>query len=79
MTTDMPTLTNSEAMRASPRKVWPWAVETKIWPGGIPEYVQWISGVLAPADAVVRSARADDPWRANWCRKHGPTYGGCGD
>ena len=65
------------AMRSAPRKVWPWAVETKIWAGGIPERVPWISGVLAPADAVVTSAPADDPWRANWCRKHGPVYGGC--
>jgi hypothetical protein len=65
------------AMRSSPRKVWPWAVDVKIWPGEIPEHVPWISGVLAPADAVVRSAPADDPWRRKWCQKHGPTYGGC--
>ena len=66
------------AMRKSPRKVWPWAVDPKIWAGGIPEHVPWISGVLAPADAVVRSAPADDQWRKRWCDKHGPTYGGCG-
>lgn len=65
------------AMRRSPRKVWPWAVEEKIWPGEIPELVPWISGVLAPADAVVSSARADDQWRKRWCDKHGPKYGGC--
>ena len=65
------------AMRKSPRKVWPWAVDPKIWAGGIPEHVPWISGVLAPADAVVRSAPADDQWRKRWCDKHGPTYGGC--
>jgi len=65
------------AMRRSPRKVWPWAVDEKIWPGEIPEHVPWIAGVLAPADAVVSSARADDQWRKRWCDKHGPTYGGC--
>ena len=56
---------------------WPWAVDPKIWPGEIPERVPWISGVLAPADAVVMSAPADDPWRANWCKRHGPKFGGC--
>lgn len=66
-----------QSMRKSPRNVWPWAVDPKIWPGGIPERVPWISGVLAPADAVVRSAAADDPWRRRWCEKHGPKYGGC--
>ena len=66
-----------EAMRASPREVWPWAVDKKIWGGGIPEKVPWISGVLAPADATVVSARADDQWRKRWCDKHGPKYGGC--
>ena len=66
-----------EAMRASPREVWPWAVDKKIWSGGIPEKVPWISGVLAPADATVVSARADDQWRKRWCDKHGPKYGGC--
>ena len=66
------------AMRKSPRKLWPWAVDPKIWAGGIPEHVPWISGVLAPADAVVHSAPADDQWRKRWCDKHGPTYGGCG-
>ena len=35
------------AMRKSPRKVWPWAVDPKIWAGGIPEHVPWIPGVLA--------------------------------
>lgn len=66
-----------EAMRKSPRKIWPWAVDTKIWPGEIPQDVPWISGVLAPADAVVSSARADDQWRKRWCDKHGAAYGGC--
>lgn len=64
-------------MRASPRKTWPWAVETKIWAGGIPKYIPWISGVLAPADATVQSARADDPWRKRWCDKYEKTYGAC--
>jgi len=66
-----------EAMRRSPREVWPWAVDRKIWPGEIPEHVPWISGVLAPADAQVVSAPADDQWRKRWCDKHGPKYGGC--
>lgn len=66
------------AMRKAPRSVWPWAVDPKIWPAEIPEHVPWISGVLAPPEAVVVSARADDPWRRRWCQRHGPTYGGCG-
>ena len=41
--TDLPA-----AMRKSPRKVWPWAVDPKIWAGGIPEHVPWISGVPRP-------------------------------
>ena len=61
------------AMRKAPRKTWPWAVDPKIWPGEIPEHVPWISGVLAPADAVIRSAPADDRWRKRWCDR----YGGC--
>ena len=66
-----------EAMRKSPRKLWPWAVDENIWPGGIPERVPWISGVLAPPQAVVQSASADDPWRRRWCEKHGQAFGGC--
>jgi len=66
-----------ESMRRSPRQIWPWAVDVKIWPGGIPEKIPWISGVLAPANAVVRSAPADDPWRKRWCDKHGAQYGAC--
>ena len=66
-----------EAMRKSPRKLWPWAVESAIWAEGIPEQIPWISGVLAPADALVTSAPADDPWRKRWCDKHGAEYGGC--
>lgn len=65
------------AMRRSPRKLWPWAVDVSIWSGDIPERVPWISGVLAPAEAVVKSAPADDPWRRRWCEKHGGAYGGC--
>ena len=49
-----------QSMRKSPRNVWPWAVDPKI--RRHPERVPWIS-VLAPADAVVRSAAADDPWQ----------------
>ena len=67
------------AMRKSPRKEWPWAVDEKIWAGGIPEEVPWISGVLAPEGATVRSAPADDPWRRNWCKRHGAKYGGCSE
>ena len=66
-----------EAMRKSPRAIWPWAVEPKIWPGGIPKKIPWISGVLAPADAMVTSAPADDGWRKRWCDKHGAEHGGC--
>ena len=66
-----------QAMRNSPRAIWPWAVETRIWPGEIPEEVPWISGVLAPADAVVVSAPADDRWRKRWCDKHSAKYGPC--
>jgi len=56
-------------MRSSPREIWPWAVDKKIWAGGIPEQVPWISGVLAPADATIVSAPADDRWRQRWCGK----------
>ena len=56
-------------MRSSPREIWPWAVDKKIWAGGIPEQVPWISGVLAPADAIIVSAPADDRWRQRWCGK----------
>ena len=56
-------------MRSSPRETWPWAVDKKIWAGGIPEQVPWISGVLAPADAIIVSAPADDRWRQRWCGK----------
>ena len=56
-------------MRSSPRETWPWAVDKKIWAGGIPEHVPWISGVLAPADAIIVSAPADDRWRQRWCGK----------
>ena len=56
-----------EPMRSSPREIWPWAVDKKIWAGGIPEQVPWISGVLAPADATIVSAPADDRWRQRWC------------
>ena len=58
-----------EPMRSSPREIWPWAVDKKIWAGGIPEQVPWISGVLAPADATIVSAPADDRWRQRWCGK----------
>jgi len=66
-----------EPMRSSPRETWPWAVDKKIWAGGIPEQVPWISGVLAPADAIIVSAPADDRWRQRWCDKHGAKYGAC--
>ena len=61
-----------QAMRLSPRKTWPWAVEEKIWPGEMPEKVPWISGVLAPAAARIVSAKPDDKWRERWCNKYGP-------
>ena len=66
-----------EAMRSSPRETWPWAVDSKIWAGGIPKHVPWISGVLAPADATIVSAPADDRRRQRWCEKHGAKYGAC--
>jgi hypothetical protein len=66
-----------QSMRNSPREIWPWAVDRKIWPAGIPDEVPWISGVLAPADAIVRSAPADDRWRKRWCDKHSAQYGAC--
>ena len=64
--------TYPEVMRSAPRKIWPWAVSEEIWPGPMPLYVPWVSGVLAPADAEVVSAPPNDKWRERWCKKHGP-------
>ncbi|KAL3893210.1 MAG: hypothetical protein SGPRY_014389 [Prymnesium sp.] len=66
-----------EAMRRAPRKVWPWPVDERIWPHGIPKDVPWISGVLAPPEVEVVSAPANDRWRHRWCAKHSATYGPC--
>ena len=60
------------ALRAAPRKIWPFSVAPAIWPGPVPSHVPWTSGVIAPANAIVRSAEPNDKWRRRWCERHGP-------
>ena len=60
------------AMRAAPRRTWPFPVASRIWPGPVPERIPWTSGVLAPAHALVESARPNDAWWERWCTRHGP-------
>jgi hypothetical protein len=74
---DMEAVPTRARTRCRRTQVWPWAVEEKLWAGGIPKEVPWISGVIAPADAEIVSAPADDRWRKRWCDKHGATYGAC--
>ena len=61
-----------EALRSSPRKIWPWAVEKSLWLGHMPTHIPWTSGVLAPANATIVSAEPNDKWRQRWCTKYGP-------
>ena len=61
-----------EIMRHAPRKIWPWAVDEKIWQGPMPYHVPWMSGVIAPADQQIVSSPPNDKWRERWCQKHGP-------
>eukprot|EP00965_Chrysotila_dentata_P251322 6209980-Pleurochrysis_carterae.AAC.3 len=49
-------------MRTARRRDWPFPVSRLIWPGSVPQLVPWISGVLAPADAMVVSAPSNDRW-----------------
>ncbi len=60
-------------MRAAPRKDWPWAVATNVWPWDVPEKIAWEAGLLAaPAAPVWRSTVLPD-WHHKFCRgKHGP-------
>lgn len=64
--------TYPEIMRHAPRKIWPWAVSEEIWKGPMPLQVPWMSGVIAPAEALIVSAPPNDRWRERWCAKHGP-------
>ena len=60
-------------MRRAPRKDWPWAVATNVWPWEVPEKIHWQAGLLAERNAPVwRGTRLPD-WHHKFCNgKHGP-------
>ena len=61
-----------DAMRASARRHWPFAVAKRTWPGPMPERVPWTSGVLAPAEQPIVSATPNDAWWERFCTRRGP-------
>ena len=61
--------TYPQSLVDAPRERWPWRVSPRIWPGPVPRYVPWTSGVLAPADATITS-QPTNGWRKSWCAKH---------
>ena len=67
-----PDIETPEIMRHAPRKIWPWAVDEKIWQGPMPKYVPWMSGVIASPETTITSSPPNDKWRERWCAKHGP-------
>lgn len=61
--------TYPQSLVDAPRNQWPWRVAPSIWPGSVPRYVPWTSGVIAPADATIIS-QPTNGWRRTWCAKH---------
>lgn len=61
-----------KVMREAPRKLWPWAVAEKLWPGPPPERNSWQAGIVAPRKASVWESYHLPGWHNGFCEKHGP-------
>lgn len=56
-----------------PRRDWPWAVATNVWPWEVPEKIAWQAGILAHRAAPVWQGTHLPDWHHKFCRgKHGP-------
>ena len=59
-------------MLDAPRRDWPWAVSTKVWPKEKPpEKITWQSGIVAPRVAPTWQALKVPGWQLSFCKKHG--------
>lgn len=59
-------------MLDAPRRDWPWAVSTKVWPKEKPpEKITWQSGIVAPRAAPTWQALKVPGWQLSFCKKHG--------
>lgn len=60
-------------MRRAPRKDWPWAVATNVWPWDVPEKIHWQAGLLAERSAPVWKGTRKPDWHHKFCNgRHGP-------
>ena len=60
-------------MRRAPRRDWPWAVATNVWPWEVPEKIAWQAGFVASKGAPIWKGTRLPDWHHKFCNgKHGP-------